>query len=127
MTATVSAPSIVPSIVPRPPNKLVPPSTTAAMTSSSKPPPAFEEPLPRRPAIIIPAIAAGEATQRVDRKRDLLGVDARAADRFCVCANAGHIAAEGGFIEDKKAQSQHDDGDDRRPWAVRRPSLDRSR
>ena len=58
MTATVSAPSIVPSIVPRPPNRLVPPSTTAAITSSSKPPPAFEEPLPRRPAIMNPAIAA---------------------------------------------------------------------
>ena len=58
MTATVSAPSMVPTIVPRPPNRLVPPSTTAAMTSSSKPPPAFDEPLPRRAAMMIPATAA---------------------------------------------------------------------
>ena len=55
----------------------------------------------------------GESAQRVDRKRDLLGVDARAPDRFCVRADAGHIATEGGFIEDKEAQRQHDDGDDR--------------
>ena len=58
MTATVSAPSTVPIIVPRPPNRLVPPSTTAAMTSSSKPPPAFDEPLPSRAAMMIPASAA---------------------------------------------------------------------
>ena len=43
MPAPVKAPSMVPSIVPRPPNRLVPPSTTAAMTSSSNPPPAFED------------------------------------------------------------------------------------
>lgn len=58
ITATVNAPRMAPTIVPRPPNRLAPPSTTAAITSSSKPPPALEEPLPRRAAMMIPAIAA---------------------------------------------------------------------
>ena len=58
ITAMVSAPSTVPRIVPRPPNRLVPPSTTAAITSSSKPTAAFEEPLPSRAAMMMPATAA---------------------------------------------------------------------
>ena len=45
-------------MVPRPPNRLVPPSTTAAMTSSSNPWPALDEPLPSRAATMIPASAA---------------------------------------------------------------------
>ncbi len=57
ITATVSAPSIVPVIVPRPPKRLVPPSTTAAMTSSSKPT-AFDKPLPSLAAMMMPAKAA---------------------------------------------------------------------
>ena len=57
MAAIVSAPSRVPTMVPRPPISEVPPSTTAAMTSSSKPTAALEEPEPSRAAIMMPAIA----------------------------------------------------------------------
>ena len=112
ITATVSAPSIVPIIVPRPPNRLVPPSTTAAITSSSKPPPALDEPLPSRAAMMMPAMRRGEAADRIDREGDPLGVDAGAAHRLGVGADAGDVAAESRLVEDDVAGDEDDDGDD---------------
>ena len=48
--------------------------------------------------------------------------DARAPDSLGVCADAGHVAAEGRFIEDEEAQRQHDDGDDRRHGQAKNPA-----
>ena len=62
----------------------VPPSTTAAMTCSSKPTAALEEPEPRRAAISRPAMARGEAGERLDRGDDPVRRHADAARRLDV-------------------------------------------
>jgi hypothetical protein len=62
MKPSVSTPSTVPSTVPRPPNRLVPPSTTAVMTASSKFTPWLADPLPSRMATSTPASAAATPT-----------------------------------------------------------------
>ena len=56
--ARMQSPSTVPTIVPRPPEKLVPPMMTAVMTSSSAPRNAFDEPAPSWETLIRPASAA---------------------------------------------------------------------
>ena len=54
----ISAPMMVPTTVPAPPNRLVPPSTAAAMTDNSSPSPSWKRPDCRRPAYSMPATAA---------------------------------------------------------------------
>src|SRR5690606_1442079 len=58
ITPVISAPMTVPTIVPRPPNRFVPPSTTAAITVSSKPSAELAEPEPSRAAVRMPAAPA---------------------------------------------------------------------
>ena len=50
ITAMISAPISVPTMVPEPPNRLAPPITTAAMESSSSGSPACAAPAEKRPA-----------------------------------------------------------------------------
>jgi hypothetical protein len=44
MTPIISEPTIDPTTVPAPPNRLVPPNTAAAMTESSSPSPSWNRP-----------------------------------------------------------------------------------
>ena len=81
-TPTISAPISVPTIEPRPPNRLVPPITTAVMESRLAVAPESELTAPMRPISTQPATRAdqaGDARRRASSVRSVLMPARRAA------------------------------------------------
>src|SRR5882724_183619 len=64
----------------------------------------------------------GAAAQHVDGERHPADVDAGAAHRLGIGADAGDVAAEGGLVEDQVADRQHDHRDDRRHRHAEHPA-----
>ena len=98
-TPTISAPISVPTIEPRPPNRLVPPITTAVIESRLAVWPACgltaADAADQHPA----GDRADQAGERVDRDQRAVGVDAGEARRIGIVAGGVDVAAEGGAVE----------------------------
>ena len=108
----MSAPTSVPTIEPRPPNRLVPPITTAVIESRLAVPPEIELTAPIRPIRTQPRDRADEAGDAVDREQRAVGVDAGEAGGVGIVAGGVDVPAEGGVVEDvpdQRGQKQHQD------------------
>src|SRR3979490_24976 len=123
-TPTIRAPTSVPTIEPRPPNRLAPPTTTPAMLSRLARHadrgvgvefgggPALRtdraDPPDQRPR----AERADHARRHIDREQDAPGADAGEPRRIGIVADRVEMAAERGAVEhepDQSDQGQHEE------------------
>ena len=99
-TPTISAPTSVPTIEPRPPNRLVPPITTAVMLSRLAFSPGRRadgaDAADQRPA----GDGGDEAREHIDAEQDAVGVDAGEPRGLRVVAGGVDVAAIGGAVQE---------------------------
>src|SRR5271169_3879315 len=105
MTAIISEPITVPTMVPEPPNKLAPPITTAAMLSSKLGSPACGAPAVNRAVYRMPAHAAVIA-DRTYSTRVFRGTSIPARNAACTLPPISTIKALGPQFENDQQKDQ---------------------
>ena len=109
-----SAPKNVPTMLPRPPIRLVPPTTTAAIdSSSSSPVPVCGEPDEKQRHVEKADDRRADAADHVDERLDARDVDAGQARRFFVAADREDVAAEARLVQEHgREEDDRDHPDD---------------
>ena len=103
----MSTARMVPTMPPRPPDRLAPPSTTAVTTDSSRPMPALTDAPPTCDSRMRPESPASAAESRNADEDGAIGPDAGQPRRGGAGADGVHRAAVGRVAQDEEEDDDH--------------------